>query len=125
MFGKQEIPFGDKQSKVFWRGRDSNRRRLKLVELSKQNFDFIDAAFTNFFFFRDEIDKYGPSVPYTSFFSFFNYKYQLNMDGTVAAYRFPNLLAGTTVELLQQSSQRFIMAVARLIIGSKTSVDLL
>ncbi|KAI1309340.1 Protein O-glucosyltransferase 1 [Halotydeus destructor] len=103
VFGKQSIPFDKKQNKMFWRGRDSNKARLALVELSKSNFDQVDAAFTNFFFFRDQIDKYGPTVPHTNFFSFFNYKFQLNLDGTVAAYRFPNLLAGSSLVFKQDS----------------------
>jgi len=42
--------------------------------------------------------------PYISFFDFFNHKYQLNIDGTVAAYRLPYLLAGTGVVFKQESS---------------------
>jgi len=42
-------------------------------------------------------------APYISFFDFFNYKYQLNIDGTVAAYRFPYLLAGSGVVFKQES----------------------
>lgn len=33
----------------------------------------------------------------------FQHKYQLNIDGTVAAYRFPYLLAGSSVVLKQDS----------------------
>lgn len=33
----------------------------------------------------------------------FQYKYQLNIDGSVAAYRFPYLLAGDSVVLKQDS----------------------
>lgn len=33
----------------------------------------------------------------------FQYKYQLNIDGTVAAYRFPYLLAGDAVVFKQDS----------------------
>jgi len=58
---------------------------------------------TNFFFFRDKADQYGPKVPHISFFSFFDYKYQVNIDGTVAAYRFPYLLAGNAVVFKQES----------------------
>ncbi|RWS09674.1 KDEL motif-containing protein 1-like protein [Dinothrombium tinctorium] len=100
IFGRQNgLPFNKKTSKLFWRGRDSNRLRLKLVDLSKKHPKLIDAALTNFFFFRDEIEKYGPSVSYTSFTDFFNYKYQINVDGTVAAYRMPMLMAGTSLLL--------------------------
>lgn len=34
---------------------------------------------------------------------FFQYKYQLNIDGTVASYRFPYLLAGDSLVLKQDS----------------------
>lgn len=38
-----------------------------------------------------------------SIFSFFQFKYQINVDGTVAAYRMPYLLAGGGLVLKQQS----------------------
>jgi hypothetical protein len=34
----------------------------------------------------------------------FQYKYQINLDGTVAAYRFPYLMGGNSVVLKQESS---------------------
>lgn len=34
---------------------------------------------------------------------YFQYKYQINIDGTVAAYRFPYLLAGNAVVFKQES----------------------
>ena len=34
---------------------------------------------------------------------FFEYKYQINIDGMVSAYRFPYLLAGNSVVLKQES----------------------
>lgn len=37
------------------------------------------------------------------FFPNFQYKYQINVDGTVAAYRFPYLLAGGGLVFKQQS----------------------
>lgn len=37
------------------------------------------------------------------YFLFFQYKYQISIDGTVAAYRFPYLLAGSGVILKQDS----------------------
>lgn len=36
-------------------------------------------------------------------FVYFQYKYQLNLDGTVAAYRFPYLLAGGSLVFKQES----------------------
>ncbi|XP_038673681.1 protein O-glucosyltransferase 2 isoform X5 [Scyliorhinus canicula] len=46
---------------------------------------------------------YGPIVKHVSFFDFFQYKYQINIDGTVAAYRMPYLLAGGGAILKQDS----------------------
>lgn len=74
----------DKVPKAFWRGRDARRERLSLVDIARNNSDLIDAALTNFFFFRDEEALYGPKVPYTEFFQFFKHKIQINLDGTVA-----------------------------------------
>lgn len=37
------------------------------------------------------------------FWFLFQYKYQLNIDGTVAAYRFPYLLAGDSLVFKQES----------------------
>ena len=103
VLGKQSFKFDDKKGKLFWRGRDSNEHRLKLVRLSKNHSDIIDANLTNFFFFRDQMEELGPKAPYTPFFDFFEYKYQLNIDGTVAAYRLPYLLAGNSLVLKQDS----------------------
>lgn len=103
VFGKQSIKFNDKKDVLFWRGRDSNEVRLKLVKMAKNYTDLINASLTNFFFFRDQIEEYGPQSPYISFFDFFQYKYQMNIDGTVAAYRLPYLLAGSSLVLKQES----------------------
>lgn len=108
--------------KAFWRGRDSNRERLKLIEISHKYPSLFNVSLTNFFFFRDEQEKYGPKSDHVSFFSFFDvsgyvlvvlfnsnilltfqYKYQLNLDGTVAAYRLPYLLAGGSLVFKQES----------------------
>lgn len=87
----------NKSSKAFWRGRDSRQERLDLVMLSRKHSDIIDAALTHMFFFPKDPEKYGELVKTISFFDFFKYKYQINIDGTVAAYRFPYLLAGDSV----------------------------
>ncbi|CAL1582737.1 unnamed protein product [Knipowitschia caucasica] len=96
-------PWPQKNSTAFWRGRDSRQERLELVKLSRAHPDVIDAAFTNFFFFKHNESLYGPLVKHVSFFDFFKYKYQINMDGTVAAYRLPYLLAGDSLVLKQDS----------------------
>ena len=91
--GKNNVPWDEKTEKLFWRGRDSRQERLDLVRLSKKHPEIINASITAFFFFRDQEEELGRH-PYVSFFDFFNYKYQMNLDGTVAAYRLPFLLAG-------------------------------
>lgn len=62
----------DKEEKAFWRGRDSRRERLNLVSLSRQHPELINASLTNFFFFRDEEETYGPKEDHVSFFKFFD-----------------------------------------------------
>lgn len=94
--------WSEKNSTAFWRGRDSRRERLDLVKLSQRHPDLIDAKLTNMFFFKHETDL-GEVVKHISFFDFFQYKYQINIDGTVAAYRLPYLLAGDSVVLKQES----------------------
>jgi len=93
----------DKINKAFWRGRDSREERLQLVMMARKNPDLYDAALTNFFFFKYDESKYGPKAKHISFFDFFKWKYQINLDGTVAAYRLPYLLAGDALVFKQQS----------------------
>ncbi|KAK5645716.1 hypothetical protein RI129_004180 [Pyrocoelia pectoralis] len=101
--GNVDYPWEERIPKVFWRGRDSNRQRLHLIELSKKHPHLFNASLTNFFFFRDEEEKYGPKAEHVSFFKFFEYKYQVCIDGTVAAYRLPYLLAGGSLLIKQES----------------------
>jgi len=101
--GKNAPRWEDKTDKMFWRGRDSRRERLDLIEIGRQRPELINASITNFFFFRTEMEKYGGGSPSVPFFQFFDHKYQLNIDGTVAAYRLPYLLAGNSVVLKQES----------------------
>lgn len=61
----------EKQQKAFWRGRDARRERLKLMDIARQHEHLFNVSFTNFFFFRDEEEKYGPKVAHMSFFDFF------------------------------------------------------
>jgi hypothetical protein len=105
VLGEQDIPFRDKRTKAFFRGRDSNRIRLLLVLFSKENPDLIDARLTNFFFFREESDleKYGPKMPHVPLFDFFKFKYLISIDGTVAAYRLASLLSGSSLVIKQRS----------------------
>lgn len=60
-----------KNATAFWRGRDSRQERLELVKLSRAHPHMIDAAFTNFFFFKHDESLYGPLVKHVSFFDFF------------------------------------------------------
>ncbi|XP_042240058.1 protein O-glucosyltransferase 2-like isoform X2 [Homarus americanus] len=98
-----DIPWHEKKSQAFWRGRDSRRERLDLITLAREHKHLINASLTNFFFFKDEEDTYGPKEKHVSFFKFFDFKYQINIDGTVAAYRLPYLLGGSGVVLKQDS----------------------
>ncbi|GJQ70474.1 hypothetical protein Trydic_g22886 [Trypoxylus dichotomus] len=93
----------DRTPKAFWRGRDSNKERLKLVSISREYPDLYNVSLTNFFFFRDKEEIYGPKADHISFFDFFDYKYQVNIDGTVAAYRLPYLLGGGSLVFKQDS----------------------
>ncbi|XP_062610199.1 protein O-glucosyltransferase 2-like, partial [Saccostrea cucullata] len=98
-----KVAWENKTEKAFWRGRDSRQERLDLVVMSRKEPQLIDAALTHMFFFKKEPEKYGELVKSTPFFDFFNYKYQINLDGTVAAYRFPYLMGGNSVVLKQDS----------------------
>lgn len=100
---KENFPWNKKIEKAFFRGRDSRRERLDLIDISRENLDLFNASITNFFFFTKEAHKYGPKVPHIPFNDFLEYKYQINIDGTVAAYRLPYLLAGNSVVLKQNS----------------------
>lgn len=101
---KEKWKWNEKKSKGFFKGRDSRRERLELVTLAKKYPDLLNCTITNFFFFKDEISIYGPKTEHIPFTDFFQYKYQINIDGTVAAYRFPYLLASNSVVLKQDSN---------------------
>uniref|UniRef100_A0A3B4B8H5 Glycosyl transferase CAP10 domain-containing protein n=1 Tax=Periophthalmus magnuspinnatus TaxID=409849 RepID=A0A3B4B8H5_9GOBI len=95
-------PWTNKTYRAFFRGRDSREERLQLVTLSKKHPELLDAGITGWFFFRDREKKVG-KAPLVGFFDFFKYKYQVNIDGTVAAYRFPYLMLGNSLVLKQDS----------------------
>ncbi|XP_066475946.1 protein O-glucosyltransferase 3 isoform X1 [Tiliqua scincoides] len=92
----------NKTEQGFFRGRDSREERLQLVQLSKENPELLDAGITGYFFFREKEKELG-RAPLMGFFDFFKYKYQVNIDGTVAAYRFPYLLLGDSLVIKQDS----------------------
>uniref|UniRef100_A0A0B7AME8 Glycosyl transferase CAP10 domain-containing protein n=2 Tax=Arion vulgaris TaxID=1028688 RepID=A0A0B7AME8_9EUPU len=64
----------NKTAVAFWRGRDSCKERLQLVEMSKKYPDLIDARLTRMFFFPKDEAKYGKLTPQISFFEFFKVK---------------------------------------------------
>ncbi|XP_043928559.1 protein O-glucosyltransferase 3 [Protopterus annectens] len=96
-------PWENKTEKAFFRGRDSREERLYLVQLSKKYSELLDAGITGYFFFREKEKELGKAT-LVGFFDFFKYKYQVNVDGTVAAYRFPYLMLGDSLVLKQDSS---------------------
>ncbi|XP_026851682.2 protein O-glucosyltransferase 3 isoform X1 [Electrophorus electricus] len=95
--------WANKTSQAFFRGRDSREERLNLVAMSQKHPDLLDAGITAFFFFREREKELG-KAPLVGFFDFFKFKYQVNVDGTVAAYRFPYLMLGNSLVLKQDSS---------------------
>ncbi|CAI8022148.1 Protein O-glucosyltransferase 2, partial [Geodia barretti] len=91
------------------RGRDSNRERLGPRETHRNETSCFDVAlYQHGFFFTKEYSEevYGPKAKHVSFHDFFKYKYQINIDGTVAAYRFPYLMGGGSL-ILKQDSQYY------------------
>nr|XP_034971318.1 protein O-glucosyltransferase 3 [Zootoca vivipara] len=95
----------NKTEQGFFRGRDSREERLQLVQLSKENPELLDAGITGYFFFREKEAELG-KAPLMGFFDFFKYKYQVSIDGTVAAYRFPYLMLGDSL-VIKQASQYY------------------
>ncbi|XP_072242720.1 protein O-glucosyltransferase 3 [Leuresthes tenuis] len=114
--GNTGPPWVNKTGRAFFRGRDSREERLQLVSLSKNNPELLDAGITGWFFFRDR-EKHVGKAPLVGFFDFFKYKYQVNVDGTVAAYRFPYLMLGNSL-VLKQDSQYYEHFYSRLKAGT-------
>ncbi|KAM8977647.1 protein O-glucosyltransferase 3 [Pelodytes ibericus] len=94
--------WNNKTEQAFFRGRDSREERLELVQLSQKYPDLLDAGITGYFFFREQ-EKILGKAQLIGFFDFFKFKYQVNVDGTVAAYRFPYLMLGDSLVLKQVS----------------------
>lgn len=69
--GNTEVSWKNKTEQLFWRGRDARRERLDLIDISREYPELFNVSITNFFFFKDEIDKYGPRQEHVSFFNFF------------------------------------------------------
>ncbi|XP_067652015.1 protein O-glucosyltransferase 2-like [Haliotis asinina] len=92
----------EKTNMAFWRGRDSRRERLDLAAMAQIHPDVFNVSLTRMAFFPKD-EKYGEITKHISFFDFFQHKYQITIDGTVAAYRLPFLLASDSVVLKQDS----------------------
>ena len=103
-YGHVGPPWDEKKQQALFRGRDSRQERLDLVEFRRNDTDKYDIGLTHFFFFKHNEEKYGPIVSRIGFFDFFTYRYQLSLDGTVAAYRLPYLLSGTSLVFKQDST---------------------
>lgn len=69
--GNTGPPWEEKTEQLFWRGRDSRRERLGLIDISRKYPKLFNTSITNFFFFRDQMDKYGPGENNVPFFDFF------------------------------------------------------
>ena len=64
-------PWEDRLPKALFRGRDSNRERLDLVRLHRNETELFDVALTNWFFFEYNEELYGPKAKHISFHDFF------------------------------------------------------
>lgn len=64
--------WSQKIDRAFWRGRDSRRERLNLMDVAATRPELFNVSLTNFFFFRDEEAVYGPKSAHISFMDFFD-----------------------------------------------------
>jgi len=92
----------DKIPKALFRGRDSNEGRLKLAEWNKTE-PLLDAGITSYNFRTINETKWGPKADFVPLSKMGDWKYNLLIDGTVAAYRAPYLFQHETVVLKQAS----------------------
>ncbi|VDK43956.1 unnamed protein product [Gongylonema pulchrum] len=93
--GEKHYRWPEKKDTAIFRGRDSNKIRLEVANLSRFYPDVLDAGITRYFFSNQS--QHTPTVKVISFPDFFEHKFILSIDGTVASYRFPFLLAGDSV----------------------------
>ena len=73
---------------------------LDIAAMSAENPDSVDAGITRFFFFDRNETLEKEHVPFTENF---DHKYLISIDGTVAAYRLPQLLLGNSLVMKQKS----------------------
>lgn len=76
---------------------------MDLVRLARQHPNDLDANLTRMFFFRDQLKDFEPLAQHIPITDFLQYKYQISLDGTVAAYRLPYLLTGDALIFKQDS----------------------
>lgn len=67
----QHIPWADKDPRVFFRGRDSNKVRLELVKRHRTNTAMFDVGIVAWFFFEHDEATYGPVAKRVGFNEFF------------------------------------------------------
>ena len=67
----RSILWGEREPRVFFRGRDSNKARLELVKQHRRNTELFDVGITNWFFFPYDEEVYGPKMKSVSFHDFF------------------------------------------------------
>ncbi len=67
----QRIPWEEKDPRVFFRGRDSNKVRLELVKEYGKRTDLFDVGIVAWFFFKHEEEVYGPVAQRIGFNEFF------------------------------------------------------
>ncbi|XP_046329335.2 protein O-glucosyltransferase 2-like isoform X1 [Haliotis rufescens] len=101
--GKTGPVWEEKTNLAFWRGRDSRRERLDLAVMAQKHPDVFNVSLSRMSFFPKD-EKYGNISKHVNFFDFFQHKYQITIDGTVAAFRLPLLLASDSVVLKQDST---------------------
>lgn len=81
-------PWEGRDPRAFFRGRDSNRERLDLVRLHRNETELFDVALTNWFFFTKEYSEevYGPKAKNVGFHDFF--KVSTGLVGTCTSTTF-------------------------------------
>ncbi len=65
------IPWSERDPRVYFRGRDSNKARLELVKRHRQDTQLFDVGIVAWFFFKHEEDVYGPVAKRVGFNEFF------------------------------------------------------
>jgi len=106
--------WASKKEVLFFRGRDSNPVRVQFSDtIAAKHPRLIDAKLSHneYGYYPTPEAKqkdiasgmYAKKVKRRKFEYFFLNKYQLSVDGTVAAYRFPALLAGDSLVFKQES----------------------